>query len=85
MLGAALLALVLLSQTSPLFVVPGLVLVLAGLALVIRSGSAEVEPAGTGTDKTDRVVDAGDELCAKDRRRSPLNVSLTLSSTSEAA
>ncbi len=38
--GAALLALALLGQTPPLLVVPGMLLILAGLALVIRAGGA---------------------------------------------
>ena len=38
--GAALLALALLDQTPPLLVIPGMLLILAGLALVIRAGGA---------------------------------------------
>lgn len=41
--GAALLAFVLLGQVPPLLVVPGLLLVLFGLALVVRAGGAQVE------------------------------------------
>jgi len=41
--GAALLAFVLLGQVPPLLVVPGLVLILFGLALVVRAGGAQVE------------------------------------------
>ncbi len=45
--GAALLALVLIGQTPPLLVLPGLALILGGLALVIRSGGDTAEPVGT--------------------------------------
>lgn len=45
--GAALLAFVLLGQLPPLLVVPGLLLIVSGLALVIRSGGRGVEPVGT--------------------------------------
>lgn len=41
--GAALLAFLLLGQVPPLLVVPGLVLVVSGLALVIRAGGDQVE------------------------------------------
>lgn len=42
--GAALLALVLLGQRPPLLVVPGLVLILVGLAVVVRAGGERIEP-----------------------------------------
>lgn len=45
--GAALLAFVLLGQVPPLLVVPGLVLIVAGLALVIRAGGDQVETGPT--------------------------------------
>ncbi|MDQ3466003.1 MAG: DMT family transporter [Actinomycetota bacterium] len=41
--GAALLAFVLIGQVPPLLVVPGLVLIVSGLAIVIRSGGDRVE------------------------------------------
>lgn len=45
--GAALLAFVLIGQVPPLLVVPGLVLIVTGLALVIRAGGDQVETGPT--------------------------------------